>query len=483
LRSKAFEANDRVIVRWFDHRGNVVFEANDPQRTYNGKHDVPEILKHLPAGATGPDTDIPEGLELTLKDIEQLPITGDVLIWLVTDNIQDIGGGGSVDPLYDKIKDNVNFQSAYLFPLTNENNAKVAPDESAMVLYLLQYSATPHRPGIDSVADEVGRKIGNVPVTWFPIDKGIQLNEANIRVNDEVSMLVDGKLQLPVVAEGATPDFTLQFPFESKLRNLKIVKSKITPQNSRMTLPETVEADGDLNSWHGNITPTDLTLEAGKKSAVTYTTKLTGEMTLKPTSFWNAVWNSLSDPVEVTFDYKLEDVETKMDVSALNQVKNLQGIENKVRQSQKNIRSTTIPMSFQVQFNSLWRRVLVGLGCLVLVGLALGGASLFMVKSRYELSTPFNQQPQSLALPVIGRSYLTINGDRAAVIKKRFGKLSVVPLGNYTINGALKAHPLAENINSFELESQVEQKRYPYILNHVVPGREREASNHDDFLD
>jgi hypothetical protein len=172
-----------------------------------------------------------------------------------------------------------------------------------------------------------------------------------------------------------------------------------------------------------------------------------------------------------------------MDVSALNQVKNLQGIENKVRQSQKNIRRTTIPMSFQVRFNSLWRRVLVGLAGLGLVGLALGGASLFTVKSRYELSTPFSDQPQTLALPVIGRSYITIKGDRAAVITKRFGKMSVAPLGSYTVNGTLRAHPLADNINSFELENQGEQKRYSYILNRVVRGGEPQAIGHDDFLD
>lgn len=486
LRSRAFEANDLVIVRWFDHRGNANFDPHDRQRTYDGKYDLQEILKHLPTAtdATGRDTDIPEGLELTLRDIDKLSLTGDVLVWLVTDNVQDIRGGGSVDPLYEKIKDDTNFQSAYLFPLTNENNAKVPPDKNAMVMYLLQYSAKPSRPGLDPLADDAGRKIGNAPVTWFPIEKGIDLNEANIKVNDEPSMLVDGKLKLPVVLEGATPDFTLQFPFESKLRNLKIVKSKITPLDSKMRLPETVEADGDINSWRGNITPTDLTLEAGKKSSVTYTTKLTGDMTLKPASFWNAVLNSMSDPVDVTFDYKLADVETRMDVSALNQVKNLQGIESNVRQSQKNVRRRSIPMSFQVQFNSLWRRVVVGLAAIVLVGLALGGSSLFFVKSRYELSTPFSEQPQALALPVIGRSYLTINGEQAAVIKKQFGKLTVVPLGGYSVNGAQKAHRLADNLNSFDIESQVDGKRYPYTLSRVVSSaRGQGPVGHDPFLD
>ncbi|MGA9994556.1 MAG: hypothetical protein WBP93_04030 [Pyrinomonadaceae bacterium] len=485
LRSKAFEPSDRVIVRWFDHRGSVNFDPNDRQRKYDGKYDMQEIPKRLPTfgDATGPDTDIPEGLELTLRDIEKLSVTGDVLIWLVTDNVQDVSGGGSVDPLYEKVKDDTNFQSAYVFPLTNENGVKVSPDKDAMVMYLLQFSVKPSRPGLDSLADDAGRKIGNAPVTWFPIERGVELNESNIRVNDEPSMLVDGKLKLPMVAEGTTPDFTLQFPFESKLRNLKIVKSKITPMDSKMRVPETVEANGDLNSWRGNITPTDLTLEAGKKSSVIYTTKLAGDMTFKPASFWNAVWNSTSDPVDVTFDYKLADVETQMDASALNQVKNLRGIENNVRQGQKKMRGRSIPMSFQVQFNSLWRRAVVGLVGLALFVLALGAASIFFVKKRYELSTPFSDQPQTLALPMVGRSYITINGDRAAVIKKQFGKLTVAPLGAYTINGALKAHHLAENLNSFEIASQVDQRRYTYTLNHVSTARAQTSNGRDTFLD
>ncbi len=483
LKSSAFSPQDRVIVRWFDHRGSSNFQANDPQRKYDGKHDWQAVLNHMPlaAHAIGSDTDIPEGLELTLRDIEQLKVTDEVLIWVVTDNVQDVGGSGDVDPLYQRIKDDTNFQSAYIFPLTNENNAKLSPTQSAMVMYLLQFSKKPTRPGLDRLADDVGRRIGNVPVTWFPIDKGVDLNEAGIRVNGEPSALVDGKLRLPDVTEGSVPEFTLEFPFESKLRNLKIVQSKIIPQKtSSLTLPADLEADGDLNSWQGSISPTDLTLEAGKKSAVTYTTKLSGEMTFRPTSFWNALWNSTSESVQATFDYRLMNVDAQMDVSALNQVQNLRGIESNVRQSQKNIRSRSIPMSFQVQFNSLWRRIVAALICLALLLVILGAASIFLIKNQYQLTTPFGEQ--RLALPLFGRSYIMINADRAAVIK-RMGKLTVTPLGAYTVNGALRAHPLDQTTNSFEIESQVDNRRYPYVLSRANWAAAAPGADHDDFLD
>ncbi|HXI24484.1 MAG TPA: hypothetical protein VNG71_11525 [Pyrinomonadaceae bacterium] len=481
MRSGAFSPDDRVIVRWFDHRGNMNFDTHDRQLTYDGRYDAQTILSHMPHSqdAIGKYTDIPEALELALKDIDQLKVTDEVLIWLVTDNVQDIGNGGTADPLYQRIKDDNDFQSAYIFPLTTENNSKLPPTAEAMVLYLLQFSKKPSRPGLDRIADDVGRKIGNVPVTWFPIDKGIDLNEANIKVNDEPSAMVDGKLRLPDVPEGTNPEFTLQFPFQSRLRNLKIAQSKITPQRSTMSLPSTLNVQGDVNSWRGSITPTDLTIEPGKRSAVTYTTKLTGDMTMGPASFWDALWNSTSDPVDVQFGYKLLDVETRMDLSGISQVRNLQGIESNVRQSQKNIRSATIPMSFQVRFNSLWRRLVAAAACLALIGLVAGGASLFLLKTRYQLSTPSGEQ--NLSLPLIGRNYIAIQGDRAAVIRRTFGRLSVSPLGSYLINGTLKSQNLPGTVNSFEVENPVDNSHYSYTLSRS-PGVPT-AVRHDDFLD
>ena len=484
LKSTAFAADDRIILRWFDQRGNSSFDPNDRQRKYDGKFDAAAVAARIPTAeeANGPNTDIPEGLELALKDVDQLKVNGEVLIWLVTDNVQDVAGAGDIGPFYEKIKNSNEFQAAYIFPLTNENGAKVPPDKNAMVLYLFQYSKKPARPGLDKMADDIGRKIRNIPVSWFPIDKGVELDETGIRVNNEVSALVDGKLKLPDVLEGTQPQFTVQFPFESKLKNLRIVQSKIIPQKTTsLTLPQTIEAQGDLNSWRGSITPTDLTLEAGKRSSVTYTTSLVGDMTFRPSSFWTAVWDSTSESIEATFDYRLMDVEAQMDVSALNQVRNLRGIENNVRQSQKNIRSRTIPMSFRVQYNSLWRRVLVALLGVLLIGAVLGGASMVLIKRPYMLATPAGEE--KLSLSFIGRSYITIGGERAAVIKNMFGNLTVTPLGSYTVNGHPQTHKLSSAVNPFGIESQVDHRQYHYVLSRITRGSKQPSVVADDFLD
>lgn len=484
LKSTAFAADDRIILRWFDQRGNSNFDPNDRQRKYDGKFDAAAVTAKVPTAeeANGVNTDIPEGLELALKDVDQLKVNGEVLIWLVTDNVQDVSGAGDIGPFYEKIKNSNEFQAAYIFPLTNENGAKVPPDKTAMVLYLFQYSKKPARPGLDKMADDIGRKIRNIPVSWFPIDKGVELDETGIRVNDETSALVDGKLKLPDVLEGTQPQFTVQFPFESKLKNLRIVQSKIIPQKTTsLTLPQTIEAQGDLNSWRGSITPTDLTLEPGKRSSVTYTTSLVGDMTFRPSSFWTAVWDSTSEPVEATFDYRLMDVDAQMDLSALNQVRNLRGIENSVRQSQKNIRSRTIPMSFRVQYNSLWRRVLVALLGVLLIGAVLGGVSVVLIKRPYMLATPASEERLSLSL--IGRSYITIGGERTAVIKNMFGSLTVTPLGSYTVNGQPQTHKLSSAVNPFGIESQVDHRQYHYVLSRITRGSKQPSVEADDFLD
>lgn len=483
LKSSAFATDDHVIVRWFNQRGSVEFDPKDPQRKYDGKFDAIAITASVPTTAdVKGDTDIPEALELALTDLDGLKITGEVYIWLITDNVQDVRGASDIGPFYEKIKNSNEFQAAYIFPLTNENGAKLPESAEAMVMYLFQYSKKPPRAGLEKTADDVGRKIGNVPVSWFPIDKGVELNESGIIVNDEVSGLVDGKLKLPDIREGAPPEFTLQFPFESKLKNLRIVQSRIIPQKtSSLTLPQTVEVRGDSNSWRGSITPTELTLEAGKRSAVNYTTTLQGDMTFHPASFWNAVWNSTSEPIEATFDYRLMDVEAQVDVSGLNQVRNLRGIENNVRQSQKNIRSRSIPMSFQVQYNSLWRRLLLGVLGAGLVGTILGASSLLLIKKPYLLATPSGEE--ILRLPAIGQNYIRIGGDRAAVIKSVLGSLKVAPLGSYTVNGQTQSHKLSDVINPFGIEDQTEQRQYQYVLSRITRASRQESVKADDFLD
>jgi hypothetical protein len=472
LTSSAFGSNDRVLVRWFDQRGNIKFSAEDPQRRYFAKMDTSEVLKRVPTvdDATGANTDLLEAIKMTLLDLENLKIQGDVLIWMVTDNEQDAGGKEDPTPFYQSIVGDEHFRAAYLFPLVKEKDGR-PPTKNAMVLYLLSYSMQPSSFKLDNIADSATKKISQPAVTWFPIETGIDINSQNIRVNDEPAMVEDGKLKLPPVNEGETPNFSITFPFTSRLRARKLVRSLIKDQKVVFgNLPTSLEARGDVTSWTADISPKTLTIEPNKNSEVNYVTTLgANDLTLHPTSFVEALKGSLSDPVDIRFQYAIVDDDPKIESAEVAQVKDLDKIAGnlRVRSGQKNIRPGQIQMSFQVQYNSLWRRLLVA--GLLLFALVLGAGLAFALlsKGQYVLSSSLGEQV--LALPLIGRSYITINADRAAVISKKFAKLTVAPLGTYTLNGELKPVGLADNTeNNFTIDSQTDGRRYSYSLRRLV---------------
>src|SRR5215213_9096330 len=162
LASSGFNPKDRVLERWFDHRGNTEFSADDNQRRYFNNMDAQAVLNQVPTAqdAMGLDTDLSEAINLALADIKNLQIQGDVLIWMLTDNVQDVRGRGDANELYQNIKDNENFRAAYLFPLVKEKDGR-PPEESAMILYLLAYSSNPSAFKLDNIAESASKNINN----------------------------------------------------------------------------------------------------------------------------------------------------------------------------------------------------------------------------------------------------------------------------------------------------------------------------------
>jgi hypothetical protein len=482
LSSNAFSPQDQVIVRWFAKAGDPVFK-NHPARSYAGKYDVRSILDNVPtvAHATGLQTDLPEALELALDDIRSLRISSDVFIWMVTDNDQD--ADGNIDGFYKQIIDEKNFRAAYLYPLARENRVMLARNTPALVMYLLYYSPQNVSPGLDNLADDVGRKIGNEPITWFPLGRGVRLDEAEITVNSEPARFVDGKLLLPVVNEGTPPEFTINFRFNSQLRGREIKQGKIAnAMAATRQVPEAIQVEGDVNAWEASISPNNIALKPNQKATTFYLANLVGSMTLHPASFWDAVWGSTSDPIETELQFALTDIQTDLDEAALSRVKNLsnnQNIRNIARAGHKNQAVATIPMSFQLRYDSLWRRVVAALAGLLLVTGAAAGLMTFLSKTKYALSTPNGDQV--LSLPMLGKGYLTIDGERAAVIRRRFGKLMIAPLGRYLLDTGRKARELSDG-SDFVIESESDDKRYRHSI-HRMARAARELVGRDNFYD
>ena len=469
ITSAAFSPSDRVIVRWFDQRGNATFSPNDPQRRYDGKHDPAMVLARVPAAnqAVGLNTDLPEALELTLGDIRGLSVSGDVLVWLVTDNEQDVGGQGTVDPLYQKIKSEQAFRAGYIFPLVKENGSMLPPSQSALVMYLLHYSAQKSSLAVNRLADDAGKKIGNEPVTWYPFEQQINLDKANVTVNSEPTKFVDGKLELPPVQEGTPPEFAIQFRLNSELRGREIQSGRIArPVVALDQVPETLAAEGEGNSWSADISPTAFALKPKQSSLGTYSAVVRGNgIAFHPASFWSAVWDSTSDPIDASLQFTPADLKTKMDVRALSTVKNLASIESVVQQGQNSKNPIRIPMTFRVEFNSLWRRAVAGLLFAVVLGGAGSGACLLFLKSRYQLVTPGGERV--LALPLIGSESITIGHDQAAVISKRPGKLMVAAASGFALEGGAVSRRLNDRVDSFAIANQQDGRTYSYSISRL----------------
>ena len=484
LSSNAFSPQDQIIVRWFAKTGDPVF-TNHTARPFVGKYDVQSVLDNVPtvAHATGLQTDLPEALGLALDDIRSLRISSDVFIWMVTDNDQDTNSNIDIDGLYKQISDETKFRAAYLYPLARENNVLLAKDKPAMVMYLLYFSPQNASPNLDNLADAVGRKIGNEPITWFPIGRGIRLDEADITVNSEPARFVDGKLILPVVSEGVPPEFTINFRFNSQLRGREIKRGKIVNvMAATRQLPESIQVEGDVNAWKADISPNNIALKPNQKATTFYLTNLAGSMTLRPASFWEAVWGSTSAPIETDLQFKLTDIQTDLDEAALSRVKNLsnnQKIRNIAQASHKNQAAVVIPMSFQLRYDSLWRRVVAAIAGLLLVTGAAAGLMMFLSKTKYELSTPNGDQV--LSLPMLGKDYLTIDGERAAVIRKRFGKLMIAPMGQYSLDTGKGARELPDD-SDFVISSESDNKRYKHSI-HRMARAARELIERDNFYD
>jgi hypothetical protein len=332
------------------------------------------------------------------------------------------------------------------------------------------------------VADDAGRKIGNDPITWYPFDEQIKLDQANITVNSEPAKIVDGRLALPPVKEGTLPEFAIQFRLNSQLRGREILSGKIArPVAAIEQVPETLEAEGDANSWTADISPSTLALKSKQSSAGVYsaTVRASG-VTFRPSSFWDAVWGSTSEAVVANLQFTTADLKTKMDVNALSQVRNLGRIDSVLQQGQSSKSPIRIPMTFHVEFNSLWRRAVAGLFGLVLLGGIFGGAGLLLVKTRYHLVTPNGER--MLAMPLIGKQPITIGHDRAAVLSRKPGKLIITAANGFALDGGVASRRLNERADSFVIENQQDGRRYSYSLSRLSKPSQ-ETTSRDSILD
>lgn len=529
LRSGAFARGDKVIVRWFHERAAnaTAFQAQDGERKVNlADYDEGAVLDSIPSAgqAYGRNTNIPQALDLVLSDISGYQIGGDVLIWLLTDNFQESGlettgaGANDIKPLYQRITENRNFRAAYLFPLVNENNAGPGPKGEAMILYLLHYSPQASLLPMDELAGAVSKQIKNPVITWFPVGKKV-IPEPVPTDDGETQMNGDAWV-LPSVREGHSPNFdNIKFYLKSKLQS-RAITGRIRP-NSQIEInwPSTLLVEGQTQAaeaaeaetpqgedgagtmpatsaapetgrWEVSVSPADLSLGPGMRSKNFYTAAAASHVVLRPDGFFTGLWNSESEPVSGTLSFDIENIraDVQVDDSALDRVANKDVIRQIISQSIRaansqggpNNRTFFLPVQFRVAYDSTWRWACVGVAAGLLLALGLAVALLLLVKTRYELTA--GRDTRVVSLPLVGSAYVSVNGSRAAVISRRFNRVTIKPLTNFLVDGTPGVRTLAERGESFMVTSHEDGKNYPYAWDRV--GKQPAVSDSpDSFYD
>ncbi len=520
LDSGAFAEGDRVVVRWFHERPaeQVRFDPRDEElRLKLTTYSRQAVLGGVPRSedATRGSTNITQALDLALADIGGYGLNDDVLIWLLTDNFQQSGaasGSGSTDikPFYQKIDANRDsFRAAYIFPLVNENGAKLAAGREAMILYLLHYSPRPSGLNTNEVSAGVAAKIGNPVITWFPIGKNVVPEP--VPAEDGETQLNGDTWVLGKVPEGRPLNFgDIRFHLRSKLQS-RFLRGEIKPlPNAEMVWPSSVvvgapegareepaTADGaqpdptevtdsmpagpgtpampagesatEATPWLVGITPTRISLAPGEKSKTVYTVNLSSDAAPRAASFWAALTEAESAPVSGIVSFAIENIsaEVHTDESALT-VANADVIRDLIRKSVEQANSQTaaasnrtfsLPIEFCVEYDTTSRYMILGAAAFLLLALGAGAGLVLLKKTRYELTMPSG--PRVLALPLVGSEYVSVNGgQRAAVITRRFGAPSIRPLRNYLIDGSSAPRRLPDVGDSFVVESQADGKGY-----------------------
>ncbi|HEX5708920.1 MAG TPA: hypothetical protein VFX96_16590 [Pyrinomonadaceae bacterium] len=544
LKNGAFGSGDKLIVRWFDQSGSSNFNPNDARRKVKyAPYGEQTVLDNVPTvrDAGAPCTNIPEALDLTLADITGYNVSGDVLIWLVTDNVQDScsrDANKDIAPFYNKIAERQGreFFGAHLFPLGKEAGQPIS-GKPALILYLLHYAKGAPRLTVRDVADiaqQTARRIDNPAITWLPFESAV-VPGPEFTESEEIEVLGDGVVRLKTPIQEGDP-LNLNFSFRLRPPRQRAIRGKIKNERFQLEWPSFVSVDageaaaesvpseggdsGEVSSestessevsgdgaassaqagpaWDVQVSPDDIVLlpegrtrgaggagggnRGGQTSQTEYTVVMSNPAGLRPAGFFSALASSTSPPIQGILLFDLADLQTEVqfDNPALEQVPNTDIIKTIVGKTTEKPRSIPIAVEFQVQYNNARRWLLLAVVGIVLLGLLLGLILLLTMRTRFELQTPSGER--TIALPVVGSQYVAVNGMNAAVISKRFGNITVAPLGSFTIGGAKTARPLTGNNDQFTIESPDEGRSYPHAFRRLTRAANVSARK-DTFLD
>jgi hypothetical protein len=488
-----FQPKDKVILRTFDRRGNKDFIKDDPKRRYQGGFDKEKVLSSVPSTeeATGQFTAIAEGLEISIKDIENYNWSGDTFIWLITDNVQDTSGSGDdpISPFYEKIYTDPNFRNIYFFPIVKEGNP------GALVMYSLNYAKKDTQLALPSLMESLGKSIGNRPVLFRPIRlSSLELDRANIALESEdgtsqVAELEDGGILVPL-PNGRSLAGRIKFKLRSKFREWRIEQAEVSNANVSIEPSDFLDIE-PTEKLQWQLDPRTLDLGPQEISKKVYIINLASgrELSARKPSFWQSFFIEPVVKVKAKIRFEVKDPKLKLaffdDADLADKIRRVKGLEQiedflLPRSIPSNERDLVleIPLTIKIEQppRPFWILVLVGI---VLFTIVISTVVLFTSQTTYKLISPDGEK--ILKLRPIATVSLTISQEQVGTLNRRFGAFKVKSFMPYVLEGEFTEQRLSQHGDNFTLTNSENKRTWNFSLETVNKNKSL-SDNNDDFV-
>lgn len=476
LSNGVFQSGDRVILRTFDKRGNKNFIKDDPQRRYQGQFNKENVLAAVPTTEqiTGRFTAIAEALEIAIADIQEYNWSGDTLIWLVTDNIQDESGSGDdpISPFYEKIYTDPNFRNIYFFPLVKEGSP------GALVMYMLDYAKKDNQLPMQGLAESVGKTIGHRPVLFRPIRlSALELDRSNITLETEDGStqgveLEDGCIIVPL-ANGHSLSGRIKFKLRSKFKEWRIEQANVS--NATVTIEPSDSLDiaaGDALQWQ--LDPKTLDLGPQETSKKVYIINLASgrQISALTPTFWQSFFIAPEIKVKAKVRFEVKEPQLKLaffdDAELADKIRRVKGLEKiedfllprSIPATERDL-ALEIPLMIKIAEppRPIWVLVLIGVA--LIAGLA-GLILLLTSKTAYKLTGPDGEK--LLKLGLIASVELTIGQEQVGVLTRRFGGLKAKSFIPFVLEGELTEQRLNQHSSTFTITNSETKRTWNFSL-------------------
>lgn len=494
LASGAFRAGDRVIVRTFDKRGNAEFVKEDAQRRYNGPFATDKILAVVPTAAesTGRATAIPEALSLALADARAFSLSGDTLIWMITDNVQDEPGSlnDAIAPFYEKIYNDPDFKFIYFFPLVR------AGESEALVMYVLNYAKSEPTEPAAKLMEATGKAIGFRPVLFRPIRlQALELDRAGITFEGAEGgaqgvELEDGRVVVPLAA-GQPLTGRIRFKLRSRFREWKIESAQVS--NATVAVEPSPALDlGEGEQLQWQLDPRTLEVGPQETSKAVYAIDLASGRALNALEPGFLQSFFIEPEVRVAGVVRFEIVEPQMklaffdDAELAERIRRVKGLEEIERfllprtlpAAARNL-ALEIPIVIKVAqpARPVWVLVVVGI---LALGAIMAGLVMLNARTVYRLCGPDGER--YVKLRMFGSVPLHIGDEPVGVLMRRFGTFKIRCYAPYVLENGAREQRLSETNSAFVITNSDDNRCWNFSIEPMARAGSTAAPSDDMFV-